>query len=117
MVSTGWLGCYRCFIYVLICTGAFANAIHVPAFADGSVVTRYLSDRMANTPDAIQFRRDVSSGPAALARELAAASKEGVLIRLDQIQRPVPPADENAAPVYRELVALLKQKPMTGPLY
>lgn len=52
----------------------------------------------------------IASGPTDLAHERTLAEKEGIVTRAGQTQRPLPPTDENAAPLYVQLDALRKQK-------
>ncbi|MGI4791746.1 MAG: hypothetical protein ACRYFS_23235 [Janthinobacterium lividum] len=61
-----------------------------------------------------QFAAD---GPANLAREEAADRQLGMLLGPDQMQAPLPPASQNAAPLYTKLTVLLKQKPLHLPRY
>jgi len=68
-------------------------------------------------PEAKHIRQRIADGPADLVRERAAADKAGLQTRPDQLQRPLPPADQNAAPLYVQLDALRKQKPPHLPLY
>jgi len=68
-------------------------------------------------PEAQAIRRQIAAGPADLARERIAAEKAGLLTRPAELQPPLPPEDQNAAPLYKELDALRKQKPLHLPLY
>jgi len=57
-------------------------------------------------PEAAVARREIAGGPAALARERAAAQKEGLAVFPAQLNRPLPPDDQNAAPLYVKVAAL-----------
>lgn len=57
--------------------------------------------------------RDTASLPS-LDEELKQMKQAGLPTTPEALQTPLPPADQNAAPVYRQLVALLKTKPTTG---
>jgi hypothetical protein len=48
-----------------------------------------------------------------LARELAAAKREGFPVSAKDLQAPLPPEDQNAAPLYTRLDQLLKTKPLS----
>ena len=62
-------------------------------------------------------RREIAAGPASLARELAAARREGVPLTAQELQPPLPPAGQNAAPLYTKLTTLLYDKPLGLPKY
>ena len=62
-------------------------------------------------------RRQIADGPANLAREEAAARREGIPLTAQELQRPLPPPSENAAPLYVKLTALLREKPLGLPKY
>ena len=68
-------------------------------------------------PAAVAVRKQIEAGPADLARAREAASKEGIPLDPDALQKPLPPDDQNAAPVYQKLFQLLKAKPLGLPLY
>ena len=61
-----------------------------------------------------QFAAD---GPANLAREEAAARQEGIPLAAQELQQPLPPAGQNAAPLYTKLTKLLHDKPLGLPKY
>ncbi len=84
-----------------------------PNFAD---VPAYLTAlNQSQDPEALSIRQRIASGPADLARERTAAEKAGLLTHPSQL--PLPPADQNAAPLYVKLDALRKQRPFRLPLY
>jgi len=62
-------------------------------------------------------RRFIDAGPASLAREEAAARQEGIPLTAQQLQRPLPPPAQNAAPLYTKLTKLLHDKPLGLPKY
>ena len=62
-------------------------------------------------------RRQIADGPAHLAREEAAARREGIPLTAQELQRPLPPPGENAAPLYVKLTKLLHDKPLGLPPY
>lgn len=71
--------------------------------------------RLLRTQTAV--RRFVAAGPANLAREEAAARQEGIPLTSAQLQRPLPPPSQNAAPLYVKLTKLLHDKPLNLPKY
>lgn len=64
----------------------------------------------APSPEVRAIRRNVAAGPAALARERALARQEGLAVFPAQLNRPLPPDDQNAAPLYRKAEALRRGK-------
>ena len=60
------------------------------------------------------YRQKIFANPPDLARERSLAEKEGIVTRTGQSQQVLPPADQNAAPLYMELDALRKQKPSSS---
>ena len=62
-------------------------------------------------------RQFAADGPANLAREEAAARREGIPLTAQALQQPLPPADQNAAPLYVKLTKLLHDKPLGLPKY
>ena len=63
------------------------------------------------------MRAFVAAGPANLAREEALAHQEGISLTAGQLQRPLPPPGQNAAPLYVRLTKLLHAKPLGLPKY
>lgn len=63
------------------------------------------------------MRRFIAAGPANLAREEASARSEGIPLTAAQLQRPLPPPSQNAAPLYVKLTRLLHDKPLGLPKY
>jgi len=63
------------------------------------------------------MRRFIAAGPANLAREEAAARQAGIPLTARQLQRPLPPPSQNAAPLYVKLTKLLHDKPLGLPKY
>ena len=63
------------------------------------------------------IRRFIAAGPASLAREEAEARREGIPLTAAQLQKPLPPPSQNAAPLYVKLTALLHDRPMGLPRY
>ncbi len=59
----------------------------------------------------------IASGPANLTREEAAARREGIPLTAQQLQQSLPPADQNAAPLYTKLTKLLHDRPLGLPKY
>ena len=99
----------------LLLVGCTNAAPPRPDFAN---LPAYLTALNRSTdPEAKLIRRQIADGPADLARERTAAEKEGILTRPAELQPPPPPADQNAAPLYLQLDALRKQKPLYLPLY
>ena len=62
-------------------------------------------------------RQFAAAGPANLAREEAAARQEGIPLTAQQLQQPLPPTSQNAAPLYTKLTKLLHDKPLGLPKY
>lgn len=62
-------------------------------------------------------RRQIAEGPAHLAQEEAAAHREGIPLTAQELQRPLPPPGQNAAPLYVKLTNLLHDKPLGLPKY
>jgi hypothetical protein len=58
------------------------------------------------------LRRQIRRGPRDLARQRAAARREGIALSPAGLRQPPSPAGQNAAPVYRRLARLLKAKPL-----
>ena len=63
------------------------------------------------------MRQFIAAGPANLAREQAAARQAGIPLDASQLQKPLPPPSQNAAPIYVKLTKLLKDKPLNLPKY
>ena len=59
----------------------------------------------------------LAAGPANLAREEAAARQEGIPLTASELQKPLPPPGQNAAPLYTKLTKLLHDKPLNLPPY
>ena len=59
----------------------------------------------------------IAAGPANLAREEAAARREGIPLTAAALQKPLPPPAQNAAPLYVKLTKLLHDKPLGLPKY
>ena len=68
-------------------------------------------------PAAVDVRARVLQGSRDLASEQAAARDEHLTLDPAKLQQPLPPAGENAAPVYLKLIQLLKNKPLALPDY
>jgi len=60
----------------------------------------------SSSSQAKALRREVATGPAALAHERALARREGLAVFPAQLNRPLPPDDRNAAPLYLKAAAL-----------
>ena len=73
--------------------------------------------KTATDPKTVALRRRIEAGPADLARALAAIKKDGVPLDPVSLQRPLPPPDLNAAPLYTMLFRLLRDKPVNLPIY
>ncbi|MGI4791747.1 MAG: hypothetical protein ACRYFS_23240 [Janthinobacterium lividum] len=100
---------------LLLPTACAQAAPPKPDFAD---LPEYLKALNSSTdPEAVAIHQRITDGPADLARERIAAEKEGLLTRADQLQQPLPPVDQNAAPLYVQLDALRKEKPLHFPMY
>src|SRR5438128_1137156 len=66
-------------------------------------------------PEALRIKKELANGAAALAAERAAAKREGIPVSPADLQKPPIPAARNAAPLYRQLGALLKARPLSKP--
>lgn len=96
--------------------GGIAQAAPVPLLEkDPAGFLRYVQS--SPSPEAQAARRTVADGPADLARERALAQKEGIAVFPAQLNRPLPPEDRNAAPLYVKLDALRHAKPLKLPRY
>lgn len=62
-------------------------------------------------------QRVIEAGPANLARQEAAARREGIPLTAQALQQPLPPDSQNAAPLYTKLTKLLHDKPLGLPKY
>ena len=62
-------------------------------------------------------RRFLAAGPAKLVRERTAAQAVGILLDAGQLQQPLPPVSQNAAPLYVKLTKLLHDRPICLPKY
>lgn len=54
----------------------------------------------------------IETGTRDLARQRAAAQREGIPLTPKEFQRPSPPPELDAAPIYEQLTRLLKEKPL-----
>ena len=98
---------------LLLSSGCVHAAAPRPDFAD---LPAYLSALNASPDPAAQaIRTEIADGPAALARERAACAKIGLPTTLAQVNQPLPPVSENAAPLYVQWDALRKAKPLAIP--
>lgn len=64
--------------------------------------------------EAIAIAVQIERGPRDLARQRAAARREGVLLTPQDLQAPLPLPQRNAAPVYLRLTRLLQTKPLSA---
>lgn len=64
-------------------------------------------------PEIVKLRRAIADGPRRLAAEKAAAKREGIPLTLP----PMPPADQNAAPLYEKWINLNATIANSPPLY
>jgi hypothetical protein len=91
-----------------LCSG-LAHAAPVPTLdKDPAGFLRYVES--SPSPAAKAARQKIAAGPAALARERALAQKEGLAVVPAQLNRPLPPDDQNAAPLYLKAAALRRGK-------
>ncbi len=65
----------------------------------------------------VAVRRQIEAGPADLARARAEIAGDGVSPDPAGLQKPLPPPDRNAAPLYQKLFQLLRDKPLGLPIY
>jgi hypothetical protein len=72
---------------------------------------------LSHDPVAAKIRQQVADGPAELAREKAAAQADGIDLDPAHLQKPLPPADQNAALLYERWYALRKAAKADLPLY
>jgi hypothetical protein len=66
----------------------------------------------AANPEAQAIAKQIGNGRRNLAVHQAAARKAGIPLTPRELQKPVPPTAQNAAPDYRRLTQLLKEKPI-----
>ncbi len=71
----------------------------------------------ATDPRSVALRRQIMSGPADLARARAEVAKDGFSLDPARLQRPLPPEESNAAPLYTKLFQLLRDRPVDLPVY
>ncbi len=91
--------------------GGLASAAPTPVLdQDPAGFLRYVDS--SPSPEARTARREISAGPAALARERALAQKEGVAVFPAQLNRLLPPDDQNAAPLYLKYFQMRRDKPI-----
>lgn len=107
-------------VVAFILWSGLAHAAPVPTLdKDPAGFLRYVQS--STSPEAKVARQKIAAGPAALARERALARREGIAVFPAQLNRPLPPPDQNAAPLYLRLDALRRAKPLYGkpglPLY
>ena len=96
--------------------GGLAHAATPSALdQDPAAYLRFL--QTSPSPQAVKARREITNGPAALARERIAAQKEDIAVFPAQLNPPLPPDDQNAAPLYEKLAALRRAKPLGLPRY
>jgi hypothetical protein len=62
--------------------------------------------------EAKKITRQIKAGPHDLAIQLAAAGREHILLKLGDLQPTLPPPEQNAAPIYIQLMRLLKAHPL-----
>ena len=65
----------------------------------------------------VAVRRQIEAGPADLAQARAEIAQDGVALDPKGLQKPLPPPDLNAAPLYQKLFGLLHDKPLGLPIY
>lgn len=65
----------------------------------------------------VTVRRQIEAGPIDLVRARAEIAKDGVALDPSRLQKPLPPPDRNAAPLYGKLFGLLHDKPLGLPIY
>ena len=100
----------------LISCGAAQAAPAAPVdYADARHYLYYLEH--SQEQDAMDLREKINSGSEDLANERKAAEKDGISLDPARLQAPLPPADQNAAPVYTQLMQLLEEKPLHLPDY
>ena len=68
-------------------------------------------------PKTVALRRRIKAGPADLARAKAALKNDGISLDPAGLQKPLPPPELNAAPLYSKLFRLLHDKPLNLPNY
>lgn len=93
---------------ILTLGGGLAWAAPPALDADPVAFLRFIET--SPSPQAQSARREVAAGPAALAHERGFARKEGIAVVPAQINRPLPPDDRNAAPLYLKLSRLVHDR-------
>jgi hypothetical protein len=89
---------------------AACERLRKPDWRNPAAYIRYL--QRSREPDVERIRQQIARGPQDLARERAAARREGIPATPAALLPPAPPAELNAAPLYEKLVRLLKEKPL-----
>ncbi len=100
---------------LLILPGCRSN--QPPGKFDPRDVRGYVSRlNRSDHPDAVRIRKELSEASSSLATQRTQATAEGIpLTPADLKRRPIPPS-RNAAPLYRQLDALLKARPLNPPM-
>lgn len=96
-----------------LCSGlAFAAP---PPVLDGDPIgfLRYIET--SKSPQARTARREAAAGPTALALARTEARKEGIAVFPAQLNRPLPPEDQNAAPLYLKLSQRVHDRSLEAP--
>jgi len=90
-------------------SGGLAHAAPPPTLDKYPVALLHFVES-SPSPQAQAARREIAAGPTALARERTLAQKEGIAVFPAQLNRPLPPDDQNAAPLYLKAEALRRGK-------
>lgn len=65
---------------------------------------------------AAEARREIANGERNLAAERAAWWQLGLPVTMDEVRDPMPPPHQDAAPLYRELMQVLNERPLASQL-
>ena len=88
-----------------------------PAQMEGDPIGVLHTLETATDSRTVALRQQIEAGPADLARARAEMEKDGIALDPASLQKPLPPPDLNAAPLYGKLFQLLHDKPLNLPIY
>lgn len=84
----------------------------LPATSGFPDMETFASILHGSSPRGREMLADVATGPQDLARQKAAARREGIPLTPAELRLPSPPPDQDAAPIWERLTRLLREKPL-----
>jgi len=108
--------CWPLAAFVSLALAGLAHA-QTPAQMERDPIGVLHSLETATDARTVAVRRQLEAGPADLARARAEIAKDGISLDPSRLQKPLPPPDQNAAPLYQKLFQLLHDKPLGLPIY